>query len=133
MLQDSNELYHHGVLGQRWGVRRYQNPDGSLTDAGKKRAIKKDRKQAAKNRALLSDEELDSRIKRLEKEKRLRELTDQELGRGKKFAGETLQNTGKQAVQKIAIEGVAAGVGVATGVAVKTFLNSKGIATSMPG
>ena len=32
-----NELYHHGVLGQKWGVRRYQNKDGSLTMAGKKR------------------------------------------------------------------------------------------------
>lgn len=32
-----NELYHHGVKGQRWGVRRYQNKDGSLTNAGKKR------------------------------------------------------------------------------------------------
>lgn len=35
-----NELYHHGVKGQKWGVRRYQNKDGSLTLAGKKRALK---------------------------------------------------------------------------------------------
>lgn len=32
-----NELYHHGIKGQKWGVRRYQNEDGSLTAAGKKR------------------------------------------------------------------------------------------------
>lgn len=30
-------LYHHGVKGQKWGIRRYQNPDGTWTDAGKKR------------------------------------------------------------------------------------------------
>jgi hypothetical protein len=32
-----NELYHHGILGQKWGVRRYQNEDGSYTPAGRKR------------------------------------------------------------------------------------------------
>ena len=34
------ELYHFGIKGQRWGVRRYQNKDGSLTPAGKKRLAK---------------------------------------------------------------------------------------------
>ena len=32
-----NELYHHGIKGQKWGVRRFQNTDGSLTSDGKKR------------------------------------------------------------------------------------------------
>lgn len=33
----SNEIFHHGIKGQKCGVRRYQNEDGTLTDAGKYR------------------------------------------------------------------------------------------------
>ena len=36
-LVSNDYLAHHGILGQKWGVRRFQNEDGSLTDAGKKR------------------------------------------------------------------------------------------------
>lgn len=39
-----NELRHHGIIGQKWGVRRFQNPDGSLTAAGKKRYVTDDGK-----------------------------------------------------------------------------------------
>jgi len=43
-LYDENYLAHHGILGMHWGVRRYQNPDGSLTPAGKKRYDKNKQK-----------------------------------------------------------------------------------------
>lgn len=36
-MHDEMILIHHGIKGQKWGVRRYENPDGSLTPAGKKR------------------------------------------------------------------------------------------------
>ena len=45
-----NELYHHGVKGMKWGVRRYQNKDGSLTTAGKKRYDRDVRENNAKKK-----------------------------------------------------------------------------------
>ena len=47
ILTNDGELYHWGVKGMKWGVRRYQNKDGSLKPAGKKRI--------AKNEAILAD------------------------------------------------------------------------------
>ncbi len=41
-------IYHHGIKGMRWGIRKYQNEDGTLTPAGKKRYAKEEYKQAKK-------------------------------------------------------------------------------------
>ena len=48
MIIMSNDLRHHGIKGMKWGVRRYQNNDGSLTSAGKKRYRSDDYESALK-------------------------------------------------------------------------------------
>ena len=63
-----DELYHHGIKGQKWGVRRYQNSDGSLTAAGKKR-------HNSDNVNKMSNEELRQKVNRMNNEQRYIELT----------------------------------------------------------
>ena len=54
------ELYHHGVKGMKWGVRRYQNKDGSLTAAGKTRMNKQhDPRYAKEVKTLVIDDPFD--------------------------------------------------------------------------
>lgn len=46
----NNYIYHHGIKGQRWGVRRFQNEDGSLTPRGQKMQKSIDKKAAKKEK-----------------------------------------------------------------------------------
>ena len=50
MEYETNELYHHGIKGQKWGVRRFQNSDGSYTAAGKRRRSWEGEKRSFENK-----------------------------------------------------------------------------------
>lgn len=54
ILINKNELMHYGILGQKWGIRRYQNEDGSLTQLGKEHYAKEGLKLIAKAKRLRS-------------------------------------------------------------------------------
>lgn len=61
----NGELYHHGVIGMKWGRRRYQNKDGTLTAAGKKRYDKEMEKAKAEQKVLKNKERTQAKIDKL--------------------------------------------------------------------
>ena len=66
MWEYNNTLYHHGIAGMKWGVRRYQKKDGARTTEGKKRAKEKT--------SPMSDDDLKSKVNRLNLEKQYKDL-----------------------------------------------------------
>lgn len=77
-------LSHHGIKGQKWGIRRFQNKDGTLTAKGKSRYSSKE--SINKNNKLedMSDEELGRRLKRLRMEDEYNRLSSKSINRGQK-------------------------------------------------
>lgn len=81
ILSPTGELYHHGIKDMKWGRRRYQNKDGSLTPEGRKRYSKGDGSESAKNT-------------KSTKSKKLSEMSDDEIRTA--IARKQLENQYKQ-------------------------------------
>jgi hypothetical protein len=96
----NGEIYHWGIKGMKWGRRRYQNPDGTLTPEGKTRYDDREKKKSmrkdVKNRRLLSDADIKKKIERIKLEKELKSLTEDELLPGKKVVSNILSNSGQK-------------------------------------
>lgn len=91
----NDELYHYGILGMRWGVRRYQKKDGTLTNSGKKRYDKEMERLKAEEKIIKNKNRTQSKLEKLEakrksveelkknlnkpKEKSVKEYSDAEL------------------------------------------------------
>lgn len=93
----SDTIYHFGVKGMKWGRRRYQNKDGSLTPAGKARYSESSESSSSKKTSIsdLSDTELRTRINRLNLEKQYKQLLSEgassntkQVKEGKSFVDE---------------------------------------------
>lgn len=121
-----NELYHHGIKGQKWGVRRYQNKDGSLTKAGQKRVDKAQRKAAKSAKTERGGFLFKKKAPTVERAKTDEEINPNDLNaRFKQMTGENVKSGGRGKVSELA--GIAGIAGVVGGAAALSKLNSNNL------
>lgn len=122
-----NELYHHGIKGQKWGVRRFQNKDGSLTKAGQKRVDKAQRKAAKSTKTERGGFIFKKKAPTVERAKTDEEINPNDLNaRFKQMTGENVKSGGRGKVSELA--GIAGIAGVVGGAAALNKLNSNTLA-----
>ena len=100
------QLYHYGIPGQKWGIRRFQREDGSRTPAGKKRDNRHGKSedhmktQSAKKKGPdgLSNEDLKKTNERLRLEQEYKKLTADQIAKSESWVKSSLQNAGQQAL-----------------------------------
>lgn len=97
-----NNLVHFGILGMKWGIRRYRNKDGTLTDAGKKR-YEHTQKEALKKTSdvsELSTEDLQKIVNRLQLEKTYKQLMSELHPKKKGIAAALVRDLAEHAVRE---------------------------------
>lgn len=120
-----SELFHHGVLGQKWGIRRYQNKDGSLTAAGKAKVkqFKKDETADIKKKLAAKKEKLNQKISETDDKQKKQELKSK-LSKAKKNAQAEINIIKDYTLNDIKKEKIAVGAEITakTLLAVGTFV-----------
>lgn len=90
-------LAHYGIRGMKWGVKKgIVNPRNQRTN--RENQTRSDRKDALKRRQVLKDKDLDSLVKRLEQEKKLKTLLDDDLAPGRTASKKLLANVGTKVI-----------------------------------